>query len=73
MQNMDQRTGAKRARRRFLDEFTAEAVRLVLDESRTVRSVVRELDLAASALAQWARHGEAEGSKGRTGLTPAPR
>ncbi len=49
---MDKQTGAKRTRRRFPDEFKAGAVRLVLDESRTVGSVARELDLTASALAQ---------------------
>ena len=69
MRNMDKRTGAKRTRRRFPDEFKAGAVRLVLDESRTVGSVARELDLTASSLAQWVRYEEAERSKGRTGLT----
>ena len=54
---------------RFPEEFKAGAVRLVLDESRTVGSVARELDLTASALAQWVRREEAERSKGRTGLT----
>lgn len=69
MRSMDKQTGAKRTRRRFPDEFKAGAARLVLDESRTVGSVARELDLTASALAQWVRHEEAERSKGRTGLT----
>ncbi|HQZ16837.1 MAG TPA: transposase [Vicinamibacteria bacterium] len=62
---MDKQTGAKRTRRRFPDEFKAGAVRLVLDESRTVGSVARELDLTASALAHWVRHEETERSKGR--------
>ena len=63
MRNMDKQAGARRARRRFRDPFKAGAVRLVLDESRAVGSVARELDLTASALAQWVRHEEAERSK----------
>ena len=69
MRNMDEKKNAKRTRRRFPEEFKTGAVRLVLDESRTVGSVARELDLTASALAQWVRREEAERSKGRTGLT----
>ena len=69
MRNMDEKKQTKRSRRRFPEEFKAGAVRLVLDESRTVGSVARELDLTASALARWVRREEAERSKGRTGLT----
>ncbi|HLL23057.1 MAG TPA: transposase, partial [Kofleriaceae bacterium] len=43
----------KRARRQFTDEFKAGAVRLVLEERKTVAEVARDLDLTASALAQW--------------------
>jgi transposase len=66
---MEEKKDGKRTRRRFPPEFKAGAVRLVLDESRTVGSVARELDLTASALALWVRREEAERSKGRTGLT----
>ena len=49
------------------------AVRLVLDEGKTVGAVARELDLAPSALANWVRHAGADRSHGRTGLTSAER
>ena len=39
----------RRARRQFTDEFKAGAVRLVLDEGKTVGQVARELDLTESA------------------------
>ena len=43
----------RRARRQFTDEFKAGAVRLVLDEGKTVGQVARELDLTESALRHW--------------------
>ena len=38
---------ARRARRSFTDEFKAGAVRLVLDEGKSVAQVARDLDLTA--------------------------
>ena len=49
--------GGRRARRQFTDEFKAGAVRLVLDEGKTVGAVARELDLTASALRDLGRAG----------------
>ena len=46
-------TQAPAPRRQFTDEFKAEAVRLVLDEGKTVGSVARDLDLTESALREW--------------------
>lgn len=43
----------KRARRKFTDEFKVGAVRLVLDEGKTVGAVARDLDLTESALRLW--------------------
>jgi transposase len=63
----------RRARRRFSEEFKAGAVRLVLDEGKTVGAVARELDLTASALSQWVRHAQADRTQGKTGLTTAER
>jgi hypothetical protein len=40
----------RRARRQFSEEFKEGAVRLVLDEGKTVGAVARELDLTPSAL-----------------------
>jgi transposase len=62
-----------RPRRRFTDEFKQQAVRLVLDEGKSVTAVARELDLVASALGQWVKQARADRSKGRTGLTTAER
>ena len=47
---------AKRARRKFTDEFKAGAVRLVLVEGKTVAEVARDLDLTPSALGGWVKH-----------------
>jgi transposase len=73
MSDMESGAGPRRARRRFTEEFKAGAVRLVLEERRTVGAVARQLDLTASALGAWVRQAEADRSKGRTGLTTAER
>lgn len=46
---------ATRARRQFTAEFRAGAVRLVLDEGKTVAEVARDLDLTPSALGGWVK------------------
>jgi transposase len=66
-------TPTRRPRRRFTDDFKQQAVRLVLDEGKSVAGVARELDLVPSALAQWVKHAQADRTKGRTGLTTAER
>ena len=63
----------RRARRQFSDEFRAGAVRLVLDEGKTMGAVARELDLTPSALGVWVRQAQADRTKGRTGLTTEER
>jgi len=64
---------AKRARRRFSEEFKSQTVRLVLDEGKSVTAVARELDLVPSAVGVWVKHALANRTKGRTGLTTAER
>jgi transposase len=64
---------ARRPRRSFSDEFKAGAVRLVLDEGKTVGQVARDLDLTATALATWVKHARADRTNGRTGLTTEER
>ncbi len=59
----------RRVRRQFTDEFRAGAVRLVLDEGKTIGAVARELDLTPSALSLWVQHARADRTKGRSGLT----
>ena len=66
-------TTSRRPRRRFTDEFKQQAVRLVVDEGKSVGAVARELDLVASALGQWVKQAQADRSKGRSGLTTAER
>ena len=51
----------------------AGAVRLVLDEGKTVGAVARELDLTPSSLGHWVRHAQADRTKGKTGLTTVER
>lgn len=66
-------SGSRRPRRQFSDDFKDGAVRLVLDEGKSVGAVARELDLTASALALWVKHAQAERTHGKTGLTRAER
>ena len=63
----------KRARRSFTEEFKAGAIRLVLDEGKTIAQVARDLDLTASALSSWVAQARADRSQGKTGLTTAER
>jgi transposase len=58
----------RRVRRRFSEEFKEGAVRLVLDEGKTIGAVARELDLTASALSLWVQHARADRTKGKSGL-----
>jgi type I restriction enzyme R subunit len=60
--------GDRRTRRQFSVEFKVGAVRLVLDEGKTVGAVARELDLTASALSLWVRQARADRTKGKSGL-----
>ena len=73
MSGMEQ-SGGRRARRAFSDEFRAGAVRLVLDEGKTVGAVARNLDLTDSALRTWVERARADRTKGKSGgLTTAER
>ena len=63
----------RRARRSFTDEFKAGAVRLVIDEGKSISEIARRLDLTASALGGWVKQARADRSKGKTGLTTAER
>jgi transposase len=58
----------RRVRRQFSEEFKEGAVRLVLDEGKTIGAVSRELDLTASALANWVKQARAERTQGKSGL-----
>src|SRR2546422_4589493 len=66
-------TRSRRPRRRFEDDFKAQAVRLVLDEGKSVGAVARDLDLTETALREWVHRARANRPHGRTGLTTAER
>jgi len=70
---MDEGKRQKRPRRSFTDDFKAEAVRLVLDEGKTLPQVARDLDLTESALRTWVERARADRTQGKTGLTTAER
>ena len=66
-------TPQRRPRRRFDEDFKAQAVRLVLDEGKSVGSVARDLDLTETALRDWVNRARADRTQGKTGLTTAER
>jgi transposase-like protein len=66
-------TPQRRPRRRFDEEFKAQAVRLVLDEDKSIGSVARDLDLTETALREWVKRARANRTHGKTGLTSAER
>ena len=73
MSRMESGKRSRRPRRRFTEEFRAGAVRLVLDEGKTVGAVARELDLTPSSLGKWVEQARADRTQGKTGLTTAER
>jgi transposase len=57
----------KRPRRRFSDDFKAGAVRLVLEEGKSVAQVSKHLDLTASSLGKWVEQARADLGKSKRG------
>jgi len=70
---MDEGKRQKRPRRSFTEDFKSGAVRLVLDEGKTIPQVARDLDLTQSALRTWVERARADRTKGKTGLTSEER
>jgi len=66
-------TTKRRPRRQFDEEFKAQAVRLVMDDGKTIGAVARDLDLTESALRHWVERARADRTGGRAGLTTAER
>ena len=61
-----------RKRRQYTPQFKAGAVRLVLDEGKSVTDVARDLDLTRSALDGWVRQAKIDAGRGAPGaLTTA--
>ena len=73
MSRMGSKKVGRRARRQFSEEFKIGAVRLVLDEGKTVGAVARASDLTPSALATWVKQPRADRTKDKTGLTTEER
>ena len=73
MSRMSDSRKPRRPRRQFTDEFKREAVRLVLDEGKSIASTARDLDLTESNLRIWVERARADRTKGKTGLTTAER
>lgn len=68
MSNLKKHNGGRRPRRTFTPEFKEGAVRLVLDEGRSVSSVAEDLDLAKSSLHDWVERARADRGQGRPGV-----
>ena len=67
-------TKRKGTRRSFTDEFKAGAVRLVLEEGKTIAAAARDLGLTESSLRNWAERARADRGTGKPGvLTTAER
>jgi transposase len=73
MSRMPKSSTGRRPRRQFDEEFKAQAVRLVLQDGKSVGTVARDLDLTESALRHWVERTRADQTAGRTGLTTAER
>jgi transposase len=63
----------RRTRRNFTDDFKAGAVRLVLEQGKTVAAAARDLGLTESSLRNWVEQARADRSQGKTGLTTEER
>jgi transposase len=71
---MEQGAKKRRPKRAFSDDFKASAVRLVLEEGKSVNQVARDLDLTASSVGDWVSRARADRTKGKSGgLTTAER
>ena len=62
----------KRVRRSFTEEFKAGAVRLVLEEGKTVAQVARDLDLTATSFRKWVEQARANRGRGKSGVLTTP-
>jgi transposase len=66
--------GVREKRRRFSDEYKAEAVRLVSDSGTSIGGIARELGLGETALRRWVQQAEIDAGRGPTGaLTTSER
>ena len=57
----------RRQRRSFSPEFKAGAVKLVLQEGKSVAKVARDLDLTETALRKWVEQAKTDRGQGKPG------
>ena len=67
MSKHQKKSGGRRPRRNFTPEFREGAVRLVLDEGKTVAEVARDLDLTPSSLRTWVERARTDRGNGKPG------
>ena len=67
MSRMHSKSPNRRPRRHFTDEYKASAVRLVIDEGKTVGAIARDLDLTETALRSWVERARGIRMAGRRG------
>ena len=65
-------TSSRRPRRKFTDEFKAEAVRMVEESDGQIAKVARELGIYDSSLGNWVRQARIDRGE-REGLTTSER
>jgi transposase len=53
----------RRKRRKFSTEFKAEAVRLVVEQNRSINSVAKSLDIADSVLGAWVQQAKVDAGR----------
>ena len=51
---------SRRARRKFTDEFKAQAVDLVHSGGKSIREIAQDLDLTETALREWVKKAEGQ-------------
>ena len=63
-----------RKRRKFTEQFKADAVQLVLVGGKTIAEVTKQFDLTETALREWVKRAQADAGKGPpTALTSSER
>jgi transposase len=65
--SMSETKRKQRTRRSFTPEFKASAVKLVLEEGKTVAQVARDLDLTETAFRKWVEQAKADAGRGKPG------
>ena len=60
-------TMQRRPRRQYTPEFRAGAVKMVLEEGKSMAQVAKDLDLTRSALENWVRQARVDAGQGAAG------